>query len=76
VLDTIAAHDDQALARAHHQCFHDRKPLDAGRLGDAGHAKAARQQAGAAHHGQHQQQRAEIAKKIEIFHDVINKHQA
>jgi len=40
----------------------------ADRLGNAGHAEAARQKAGAADHGQHQQQGAEITKKIDELH--------
>ena len=69
MLDIVAAHDEEPLARPDHQCLHDRQPLVADGAGDAGHAEAARQQAGAADQGQHQKQRAEIAQEIDEFHE-------
>jgi len=75
MLDIVAAQDQQTLARRDHQTFDHRKPLDAGGLGDAGHAEAARQQAGTADHRQHQEQGAEITKNIDERHAVINDDQ-
>jgi len=66
--DIIAAQDDQALARPQHQRLHHGKAFDAGGFGDARHAEAPRQQAGAADHGQHQQQGAEVTKNVDEFH--------
>jgi len=72
MLDIVAAQDDQALARPNHQCLDNSETLDADGFGDAGHTEAARQKTGAAHHGQNQQQGAEVAKKIDEFHGGIN----
>jgi hypothetical protein len=75
MLDIVAAQDQQTLTRPDHQGFHNREPLDAGGLGDARHAEAARQKTGAADHRQHQQQGAEITQDIDEFHGAINDDQ-
>jgi hypothetical protein len=71
MFDIVAAYDEQALARTHHQGFHHGEALDVGGFGDTGHAEAARQQAGAADHGQHQQKSAEVTKDVCEFHSLF-----
>ena len=61
MLDIVAADDEKALARPDHQCLDDRKALCADGFDDAGHAEAARGEAGGADQREHQKQRAEIA---------------
>ena len=65
MLDIVTAHDEEPLARPHHQGLDDGKALVGRRPGDAGHAEAAGEKAGAADHGQNQQKGAEIPKEID-----------
>ena len=75
MLHIVAAHDEKPLARSHHQGFDNGKAFVGRGAGDAGHAEAARQKAGAADHGQHQEQGAELTQEIDEFHGVINTRQ-
>ena len=68
MLDIVAAHDEEALTRADHQCLDYRQALVVHSARDAGHAPFARNKSGAADQGENQEQGTDVARDFDELH--------